>query len=173
MFLVPFFVHPVALVVLYSLTGVFGGLFLVPVNALLQYNTRPNNSGSVLALANMIQAIVLIVFLFLFSALVHYTDIEPQRYFLGIAVISMLVFVWTISNLPQALLRSMLKLVFNRYKIRVLGVQNIPNEGPVLLVGNHHSFVDWAMLQMASPRALRKMVFACSVEALGHDPYRQ
>ena len=154
MFLVPFFVHPVALVVLYSLTGVFGGLFLVPVNALLQYNTRPNNSGSVLALANMIQAIVLIVFLFLFSALVHYTDIEPQRYFLGIAVISMLVFVWTISNLPQALLRSMLKLVFNRYKIRVLGVQNIPNEGPVLLVGNHHSFVDWAMLQMASPRAL-------------------
>ena len=154
MFLVPFCVHPVALVVLYSLTGVFGGLFLVPVNALLQYNTRPNNSGSVLALANMIQAIVLIVFLFLFSAFVHYTDIPPQRYFLGIAVISMLVFVWTISNLPQALLRTMLKLVFNRYKIRVLGVQNIPNEGPVLLVGNHHSFIDWAMLQMASPRAL-------------------
>ena len=162
MFLVPFFVHPFALVVLYTLTGLFGGLFLVPVNALLQYNTRPNNSGSVLALANMIQAIVLIVFLFLFSAFVRYTDIEPQRYFLGIAIISMLVFVWTISNLPQALLRSMLKLVFNRYKIRVLGVQNIPNEGPVLLVGNHHSFIDWAMLQMASP---------CRVEALGHDPY--
>ena len=97
MFLVPFFVHPFALVVLYTLTGLFGGLFLVPVNALLQYNTRPNNSGSVLALANMIQAIVLIVFLFLFSAFVRYTDIEPQRYFLGIAIISMLVFVWTIA----------------------------------------------------------------------------
>ncbi|WP_405339540.1 MFS transporter [Fibrobacter sp.] len=154
MFLVPFFVHPVALVILYSLTGLFGGLFLVPVNALLQYNTRPNNSGSVLALANMIQAIVLIVFLFLFSIMVHYTDIRPQLYFLGLAIISLVVFVWTISNLPQALLRSLLKLVFNRYRIRVLGVQNIPNEGPVLLVGNHHSFIDWAMLQMASPRAL-------------------
>jgi acyl-[acyl-carrier-protein]-phospholipid O-acyltransferase/long-chain-fatty-acid--[acyl-carrier-protein] ligase len=154
MFLVPFFVNPIALVVLYSLTGLFGGLFLVPVNALLQYNTRPNNSGSVLALANMIQAIVLIAFLFLFSMMVHYTDIRPQFYFLGLAIISMLVFVWTISNLPQALLRTLLKLVFNRYRIRVLGVQNIPNEGPVLLVGNHHSFIDWAMLQMASPRAL-------------------
>ena len=154
MFLVPFFVHPVALVILYSLTGIFGGLFLVPVNALLQYNTRPNNSGSVLALANMIQAIVLIIFLFLFSMMVHYTEIRPQLYFLGLAVVSLVVFVWTISNLPQALLRTLLKLVFNRYRIRVLGVQNIPNEGPVLLVGNHHSFIDWAMLQMASPRPL-------------------
>ena len=154
MFLVPFFVQPFALVVLYSLTGLFGGLFLVPVNALLQYNTRPNNSGSVLALANMIQAIVLIAFLFLFSMMVHYTDIPPQLYFLGLAIVSLVVFVWTISNLPQALLRTLLKLVFNRYRIRVLGVQNIPNEGPVLLVGNHHSFIDWALLQMASPRAL-------------------
>jgi acyl-[acyl-carrier-protein]-phospholipid O-acyltransferase/long-chain-fatty-acid--[acyl-carrier-protein] ligase len=154
MFLVPFFVNPVALVILYSLTGIFGGLFLVPVNALLQYNTRPNNSGSVLALANMIQAIVLIAFLFLFSMMVHYTDIRPQLYFLGLALVSLVVFVWTISNLPQALLRTLLKLVFNRYRIRVLGVQNIPNEGPVLLVGNHHSFIDWAMLQMASPRPL-------------------
>ena len=154
MFLVPFLVNPFALVILYSLTGLFGGLFLVPVNALLQYNTRPNNSGSVLALANMIQAIVLIAFLFLFSMMVHYTDIRPQLYFLGLAIVSLVVFVWTISNLPQALLRTLLKLVFNRYRIRVLGVQNIPNEGPVLLVGNHHSFIDWAMLQMASPRAL-------------------
>lgn len=154
MFLVPFFVNPIALVILYSLTGLFGGLFLVPVNALLQYNTRPNNSGSVLALANMIQAIVLIAFLFLFSLMVHYTNIRPQLYFLGIAIVSLVVFVWTISNLPQALLRTLLKLVFNRYRIRVLGVQNIPNEGPVLLVGNHHSFIDWAMLQMASPRPL-------------------
>lgn len=154
MFLVPFMVNPVALIILYSLTGLFGGLFLVPVNALLQYNTRPNNSGSVLAFSNMIQSIVLIGFLFVFSYLIHNTEIRPQYFFLGIAVISAAVFVWSISNLPQAMIRTVLRLVFNRYKIRVLGVQNIPNEGPVLLVGNHHSFIDWAMLQMASPRPL-------------------
>lgn len=154
MFCVPFFVHPMALIVLYTLTGVFGGIVLVPVNALLQYNTRPNNSGSVLAFANLIQAVVLILFLFLYSSFVRYTSIDPKFYFLGIAIVSGLVFVWTISNLPQALLRSVLRLLFNRYRIRVYGVQNIPNEGPVLLVGNHHSFIDWAMLQMASPRPL-------------------
>ena len=154
MFLVPFMVNPVALVVLYSMTGFFGGLILVPVNALLQYNTRPNNSGSVIALANMIQALVLVVFLFVFSYMVRSTDIRPQFYFIGLALISVAVFVWSIYNLPQALLRTLLRFVFSRYKIRVLNVQNIPNEGPILLVGNHHSFIDWAMVQMASPRPL-------------------
>ena len=154
MFLVPFLVHPVALSILYTIIGFAGGMFLVPVNALLQYNTRPNNSGWVLALANLIQAIVLVAFLFLFSSMRHYTDIHPQLYFIGLAIVSVGVFFWAISNLPQALVRSILRLVFNKYQIRVLGVQNIPNDGPILLVGNHHSFIDWAMVQMASPRPL-------------------
>ncbi|MCF0222218.1 MAG: MFS transporter [Fibrobacter sp.] len=154
MFLLPFMSSAVPMTLLYILIGFFGGIYLVPVNALLQYNTRPNNSGSVLAFANMIQALVLIFFLFIYTSLIISTHFDRQLYFVGMAVISLLVFMWSISNLPQALIRTVLRLVFNRYKIRVLGVQNIPNEGPVLLVGNHHSFIDWAMLQMASPRPL-------------------
>lgn len=154
MFLVPFMGNGVALSIIYAGIGIFGGMFLVPVNALLQYNTRPNNSGWVIALANLIQALVLIAFLFLFSSMVRYTSINRQFYFIGLAVISVGVFFWSISNLPQALVRSLLRLVFSRYKIRVLNVGNIPNDGPVLLVGNHHSFIDWAMVQMACPRPL-------------------
>lgn len=154
MFIIPFIENSIALSVVYLLIGLAAGIFVVPVNALLQYNTRPNNSGWVLALANLIQALVLVVFLFMFSCMRHLTDIRPQFYFIGLAVFSVVVFFWAISNLPQALVRSILRLVFNRYQIRVLGVQNIPNDGPILLVGNHHSFIDWAMVQMASPRPL-------------------
>ena len=154
MLLIPFMVHPVGLTIIYSLIGFFGGMFLVPVNALLQYNTRPNNSGWVIALANMIQALVLVAFLFLYSTLVRYTSIRPQFYFLGLAVISIGVFVWSLSNVPQAMVRTLLRLAFSRYKIRVLNVGDVPNDGPVLLVGNHHSFIDWAMVQMACPRPL-------------------
>ena len=154
MLLIPFMVHPIGLTIIYSLIGFFGGMFLVPVNALLQYNTRPNNSGWVIALANMIQALVLVAFLFLYSTLVRYTSIRPQFYFLGLAVISIGVFVWSLSNVPQAMVRTLLRLAFSRYKIRVLNVGNVPNDGPVLLVGNHHSFIDWAMVQMACPRPL-------------------
>ena len=154
MFLIPFMVHPVALSVIYAAIGLFGGMFLVPVNALLQYNTRPNNSGWVIALANLIQALVLVVFLFVYTIMVQYTEITTDYYIIALAIISVGVFYWCILNLPQALVRSLLRLVFSRYKIRVLNVGNIPNDGPVLLVGNHHSFIDWAMLQMACPRPL-------------------
>ncbi|MFC1586612.1 AMP-binding protein, partial [Fibrobacterota bacterium] len=34
-------------------------------------------------------------------------------------------------------------------------MKNIPSAGGVLLLGNHISFMDWAMLQMACPRAIR------------------
>ena len=42
-----------------------------------------------------------------------------------------------------------------RYRVRVLGTDNLPREGGVLLLGNHISWIDWGILQMASPRPVR------------------
>ena len=38
------------------------------------------------------------------------------------------------------------------------GYAGTPWEGPVLLVGNHISYIDWAMIQMASPRPMRFVI---------------
>jgi acyl-[acyl-carrier-protein]-phospholipid O-acyltransferase/long-chain-fatty-acid--[acyl-carrier-protein] ligase len=153
--LIPFTVNPIVLAILFGLVGLFGGLLLVPLNALLQFNTRPNTSGRIIAVSNMVQTIVLAVFLLVHALLLYYTKITTHQLFMGLGLIFLVGFTWSIYNMPQALLRSLLKLVFSRYKMHVLGVENIPNDGPVLLVGNHHSFIDWAILQMASPRPLR------------------
>lgn len=153
--LIPFTVNPIVLAILFGLVGLFGGLLLVPLNALLQFNTRPNTSGRIIAVSNMMQAIILAVFLIVHALLLYYTEMTPHQLFMGLGLIFLVGFTWSIYNMPQALLRSLLKLVFSRYKMHVLGVENIPNDGPVLLVGNHHSFIDWAILQMASPRPLR------------------
>lgn len=153
--LIPFTVNPIVLAILFGLVGLFGGLLLVPLNALLQFNTRPNTSGRIIAVSNMVQTIVLAVFLLVHALLLYYTEMTPHQLFMGLGLIFLVGFTWSIYNMPQALLRSLLKLVFSRYKMHVLGVENIPNDGPVLLVGNHHSFIDWAILQMASPRPLR------------------
>ena len=42
-----------------------------------------------------------------------------------------------------------------RYRVRVQGLRNIPERGGVLLLGNHISWIDWAMLQIACPRPVR------------------
>ena len=49
-----------------------------------------------------------------------------------------------------------------RYRLRVSGIENLPKHGPVLLLGNHMSYIDFALIQWATPRTIRFVV---------HDDY--
>ena len=49
-----------------------------------------------------------------------------------------------------------------RYRLKVSGMDNIPKDGPVLLLGNHISYIDFALIQWATPRTIRFVV---------HDDY--
>ncbi len=50
-------------------------------------------------------------------------------------------------------------MISTRYRLEVLGLRNLPAQGGVLLLGNHISWLDWAMVQMASPRPVRFVMF--------------
>ncbi|MEE3339211.1 MAG: MFS transporter [Hallerella sp.] len=161
--LVPFLNSQFLVSVVFFLIGFFSSMFLVTLNALLQYNTVPTNSGRILAVSNLIQIVILGIFLGVETLIIHYTlrlfpdehhAVFPVLFFL-LAVISLVGFAYSLKHLPQALLRSLLRTFFSSYRLKVLGLNNIPAEGPVLLLGNHFSFIDWAVLQMATPRPLR------------------
>jgi 1-acyl-sn-glycerol-3-phosphate acyltransferase len=49
-----------------------------------------------------------------------------------------------------------------RYRLKVSGIDNIPKDGPVLLLGNHISYIDFALIQWATTRTIRFVV---------HDDY--
>ncbi|MCK9182151.1 MAG: MFS transporter [Fibrobacteraceae bacterium] len=156
MFAVPFLTSPVFVAILFFAIGLFGGMYVVTLNSLLQYNTRPANAGRILAVGNMVQIVALGVLLGLEMLVLRYTSVQDSTvFFFATAVISFAGSLYAIKHLPQALIRSILRTFFSRYKLKVLGVQHIPSEGPALLMGNHFSFIDWAVLQMASPRPLR------------------
>lgn len=42
-----------------------------------------------------------------------------------------------------------------RYRVKISGIENIPTNGPVLLLGNHVSYIDWAFVQWATSRTIR------------------
>src|SRR5262245_53886588 len=46
------------------------------------------------------------------------------------------------------------------YRIRRIGLENIPRSGPALLVSNHVSYIDWILLFAACPRRLRFLVWS-------------
>ena len=44
------------------------------------------------------------------------------------------------------------------YRLRVVHPQNLPDRGPVLILSNHVSYVDWMAIMAASPRPVRFVV---------------
>jgi len=150
--LLPSLDSAVTLAINFLFIGTMGGLFIIPLNALIQYHAKDSDLGKTLAANNLIQNIAMLSFLGLTVAFSLY-DIASQQLLQLIAVIALAGGIYTVVTLPQSLVRFGLGFVMSRhYKVDVQGMQNIPQKGGVLLLGNHISFVDWAIIQIACPR---------------------
>jgi len=138
--------------------GVMGGFFIVPLNALMQYHARKSQLGRILATNNLVQFSVMLLFLIVTSTLAYYS-IGSTAILSGLFIVALLGTIYTITRIPESLLRFIISRLFAaRYRMKVLGFEDLPNAGGVLLLGNHISFVDWALVQIASPRKLHFVI---------------
>ncbi len=138
--------------------GIMGGFFVIPLNALMQYHAKNSQLGRVLASNNLIQFSVMLVFLVITSTLSYYkvgsTTILWMLFFVGLAGT-----IYTILKIPESLLRFIIARLFAaRYRMKVIGFEELPHSGGILLLGNHISWVDWALVQIASPRPLNFVI---------------
>ncbi|MBK5965499.1 acyl-[ACP]--phospholipid O-acyltransferase [Thiocystis minor] len=139
----------------FLLLGFLAGLYLVPLNALIQFNAGEDDLGRVLAANNFIQNILMLSFLALTVA-AAYLHIGGLALMLTLAAIALLGALYTLYQLPQSLVRFLIgRAMSTRYRLNVMGLKNLPAQGGVLMLGNHVSWIDWAMMQMASPRPVR------------------
>jgi acyl-[acyl-carrier-protein]-phospholipid O-acyltransferase / long-chain-fatty-acid--[acyl-carrier-protein] ligase len=135
--------------------GTLGGLFLVPLNALIQYHAGEQQLGKVLAANNLVQNVVMLAFLGL-TAVAALRFVPPHLMIAALAAIAFAGAAYTLYKLPQSLLRLLVARVLSlHYRLQVQGLHHLPSQGGVLLLGNHISWLDWAMVQMASPRPVR------------------
>ncbi|WP_432698567.1 acyl-[ACP]--phospholipid O-acyltransferase [Marinobacterium sp. YM272] len=137
---------------LFFVVGFGGALAIVPLNALIQFHAPEGESGSILAGNNFLQNVAM------FSCLVAtvisaYLQVPARALLIALALAAGLAAVMAVIRLPQALLRLMVRCLLHRYRLRVLGFEHLPRDGSgVLLLGNHISWLDWAMVQLACPR---------------------
>jgi len=144
-----------ALGCLLAVYGFFGGLYVVPLNALIQFNAQDSDLGTILAGNNFLQNVFMLAFLCL-TVLASLTGLSSVPIILTLAAIMALGSVHTLRKLPQSFMRFLLRIVFaQRYRLVVTGLKNIPSQGGVLLLGNHTSWIDWAVLHLAVPRPVR------------------
>jgi acyl-[acyl-carrier-protein]-phospholipid O-acyltransferase/long-chain-fatty-acid--[acyl-carrier-protein] ligase len=155
LFLVPNTTNILFLTIEFFTIGFFGGMFLVPLNSLIQFNSNNDNLGKIIASNNFMNSIFMLLFLSITTIFAIYSfDSIHMFYFLSFIVI--LGSLYSLSKTPQAFISFLLKkIVSTKYKIQINGIKNIPSTGGVLLLGNHTSWIDWAILQMTFPRNIR------------------
>jgi acyl-[acyl-carrier-protein]-phospholipid O-acyltransferase/long-chain-fatty-acid--[acyl-carrier-protein] ligase len=138
------------------LYGFFGGMFIVPLNALIQYHAKHKDLGKVLAGNNFSQNVFMFSFLMI-TTLTSIWDLHSSTHVLvAVLILTMIVALLAIRAMPQSFVRLLLAvMVRSVYKVQVYGLENIPDQGGVLLLGNHASFLDWAIIQIACPRPVR------------------
>ncbi|NOQ81141.1 MAG: MFS transporter [Methylophaga sp.] len=135
--------------------GFFGGLFIIPLNSLIQFHARSEQLGTVLAGNNWVQNVVMFSFLAITVAF-SLTGTHSKVILNLLTIVTLVGAVYTVWKLPQSLVRYLFGAVFSsKYRINVQGFDNMPSQGGVLMLGNHISWLDWAMVQIASPRPVR------------------
>ncbi|WP_020393778.1 acyl-[ACP]--phospholipid O-acyltransferase [Thiolinea disciformis] len=135
--------------------GIMGGLFVVPLNALMQYHAPLEKLGRVLSTFNLVSNILMLSFIGI-AVMLTLRQVDSQALFTFLSFLVSAGALYTVYKMPHSLLRFLVGRLFKvRYRLKVLGFNNLPSKGGVLLLGNHISWIDWALVQIASPRAIR------------------
>jgi acyl-[acyl-carrier-protein]-phospholipid O-acyltransferase/long-chain-fatty-acid--[acyl-carrier-protein] ligase len=143
-----------------ALLGFFGGLFAVPLGALIQHRPPPERKGGVIAAANLLSFVGIFLAAgayYFFSSVLHQT---ARGIFLDGAVLTLVTTAYSIYLLPDSLLRFVLWMATHSvYRIRVEGRDNVPETGGALFVANHMSFVDALLLIASTDRPIRFLIY--------------
>jgi 1-acyl-sn-glycerol-3-phosphate acyltransferase len=141
--------------------GIFGGFYLVPLFALVQSRTPKAEISRVIAGNNILNAFFIVaaaVFGIVAQQKLHWTI--PQ-FFLAVAVMNGLVALYIFTLVPEFLMRFVAWILMHLlYKVKIEGIdENVPDEGPALVVCNHVSYTDPVVLMGAIPRPTRFVMY--------------
>ena len=145
---------------LMGLVGVAAGLLVVPLNALVQWRAPEQGCGAVVASSNFLVYLAALGGGAL-GALLADRGASTATLFLVASGIVIAGAAWACWLVPQALLRlALVILTHSIYRLRIRGLEHIPEKGGALLVPNHVSFVDGLFLIASTDRPVRFLVDA-------------
>jgi len=143
----------VAILVLF---GVSAGLFSLPLQTFIQFRAEPAKLGEVLAASSFINWVGILLasgVTWFFSGPLK---LSAAQGFSSVGALTLFLTLISFWVLPDFLLR-FIALVAMRifYRIRIHGAENLPIEGPALLIPNHVSWLDALLLTATNQRRIR------------------
>ncbi|MEO8144651.1 MAG: MFS transporter [Betaproteobacteria bacterium] len=137
------------------LLAMFSGFYSVPLYALIQSRCEPSHRARIIAANNILNALFMVVASLMTAALLHAGMSLPQLY-LVVGILNAAVAVYIYTLVPEFLMRFIVWiLIHSVYRLEKSGLENIPDEGPAVIVCNHVSFVDALVIAAACRRPIR------------------
>jgi acyl-[acyl-carrier-protein]-phospholipid O-acyltransferase / long-chain-fatty-acid--[acyl-carrier-protein] ligase len=119
--------------------GVLAGIFIVPLNALIQFNAGERELGRVLAAKNFVLNWIMLGALIV-TVLSALANTGSRAIMVGLGAVALAGAIYTVWQLPQSLVRFFIaRIIATRYRLQVIGLDNMPAQGGVLMLGNHIS----------------------------------
>ena len=141
--------------------GLFTGIFVVPLFALIQSRTHASQMARVFAALNIQNSGFIVLAALAGLALQRGLGWSSPQMFLALAIANAVVAIWIFTIVPEFLMRFLSwLLVRTLYRLRLHGIEkNVPDEGPALIVCNHVSYMDALILAATIPRPVRFVMY--------------
>lgn len=135
--------------------SICGGLYIVPLYAIVQNYAVASFRSRAIAANNIMNALFMVISAVGISVMLA-LDFTVPEVFLAIALLNGLVAIYIAKLLPYELARSLLQWVFHTfYRLQIKGLEHYQQAGEkVLIVANHLSFLDAALLSVCFPERL-------------------
>lgn len=135
--------------------GLFGGLFIVPLYALVQIRSNAAHRARIIAANNIMNALFMVVGAGAAAGLLS-AGLSIPALFAVAAVCNAAVAIYIYKLVPEFLVRFVVWLLIHSiYRLDKHGLEHIPESGAAVIICNHVSFVDALIIAAASRRPIR------------------
>lgn len=126
----------------FFLIGTFGGIYIVPLYALIQARSNLKRRSRIIAGNNILNAI-LIVASALYAISLLKIGLSIPQLFLVTAILNACVAIYIYTLIPEFFIRFIAWILVHLvYRIKKVNLEHLPDEGPMVIVSNHVSLMD-------------------------------
>ena len=141
------------------LLGTFGGIYIVPLYALIQTRSKPNRRSRVIAGNNILNALLIVIAGLYAIFLLNAGLTIPQLFFVA-AILNAVVAIYIYTLIPEFIMRFIVWILVHLiYRVKKINLNNIPESGPALIVSNHVSLMDALIIGGCVRRPVRFVMY--------------
>ena len=143
-----------------GLIGFFGGLFIVPLYAMIQLRTPEDRRARMIAVVNVMNALFMVAGALMAIVALGVAGMTIPDFLLTVILMNVAVSVFIFHQVPEFAMRFIIwMLSHTMYRVQHEHLERVPDKGAAVLVCNHVTYVDALLLAGAIKRPIRFVMF--------------